>query len=58
MNCDLCGGPGATICRVRRGRASYFCIECMNLERDSPDGVMKGDMWFAVRAESTTEQRE
>lgn len=46
MECLLCGVDDAHICRIRDGRADYFCNECMNLERDSPFGVMKGDMWI------------
>lgn len=49
MECELCGVPDAFICRVRRGRATYYCIECMNLERDSPNGVLQGDVWLAAK---------
>jgi hypothetical protein len=46
--CDRCGDPEGFICRVRRSRADYFCSVCMNIERDLPNGVMKGDTWLAV----------
>ena len=49
MTCEMCDKT-AFICRVRRGRATYYCADCMNVERDK--GVMRGDMWFAVNPEN------
>lgn len=45
MTCEYCDKPGH-ICRIRRGRATYFCSDHMNAERDH--GVQRGDMWLAI----------
>jgi hypothetical protein len=50
-DCAMCGVEDARIVRTRKGRADYFCAGCMNVERDSADGVLPGDMWFAVKRE-------
>jgi hypothetical protein len=59
MMCVMCSADGAFICRIRDGFASYYCVECMNAVRDSPGGVLKGDIWLsAVASEWTTESPE
>lgn len=45
MTCDRCGEDPVWIARIRRGRAMYFCVPCMNAEMDA--GWHKGDEWIA-----------
>jgi hypothetical protein len=57
MNCTKCGGPSERACRIRNGRADYFCASCMDAELDAY-GFVEGDTWVAVSAELTTEHLE
>lgn len=47
MMCELCGNI-ATLCRIRKGRADYFCSACMNEQMDN--SAIKGDVWIAETA--------
>ena len=45
MTCEWCDKPG-DICRIRRGRATYMCVDHMNEQMDT--NVTKGDQWITV----------
>ena len=49
MNCEYCDKYGY-ICLIRKGRATYYCADHMNIERDK--GVQRGDMWLTTKPEN------
>lgn len=56
--CLRCDGDNAHICRIRLGRADYFCNACMNIVRDQRGGVEGADIWISVPAGLTSQQPE